>query len=140
MSLRSIFLSAAMILIGSIGGTPAKYVPIPHVGPTEIIIDGKKFIIYYNDKTPYDLSKLPGHVVGYTDCDLGSIQVSPNEEEEDIKDTLWHEAKHAANGCSELNAKTYDQLYEVEVPEELLLMKSNPQLIEYLSETSNNGR
>lgn len=107
--------------------------------------------MYYSDSYPDNflnpaLKDSKGRrPVGMTSCEdsksrTNTIQVDPNEDFTELQDTLWHEAKHAANRCTTLTGHwtdnpdfDYDNLYEFETAEELHLLRNNPRLDRFIT-------
>lgn len=121
----------------------------PH-RPKYIYANGIYFPIYYSKTKPSDLDKEAEDrrekdesieaLDGLTICSIEEgksyIQINPYQSFEEMQDTLWHEAKHAANKCDDLpvgGVATYDDIYEIQNPEELRLLKDNPRLLEFIT-------
>ena len=115
--------------------------------PKYIFAHGMYYRIYYSRTEPLDMSKerdereakddtigeVEGLVVCSPDASKRFIQIDPYEPLEDMQDTIWHEAKHAANDCADNPPSTYDDLFEIQNPEELKLLKNNPQLLKFIT-------
>lgn len=111
--------------------------------PGFIMTRGKQFKVYYDRNYPDHMqeSDINGNkTIGTTDCKAAVIQIDPDESFTDIRDTLWHEAKHAANKCTTLTWRfvenidfDYDNLYEFQNPEEINLLRENPLLKDYIT-------
>lgn len=116
------------------------------VKPVVLHVNSITFKVYYSNTFPDDIQAIGqrtyagAHIFGMTFCEDSKtkkdwIQIDPDQSLRDMQDTLWHEAKHAAAGCKELTAKTYDDLYDIQNPQELQLLRDNPELREYISIT-----
>jgi hypothetical protein len=116
--------------------------PVPKP-PKTVYVNQKTYIVYFNATFPDDLKSgytSKSILVGLTNCETRTIQIDPNQDLADLQDTLWHEAHHAANNCGSFTGEfesnpdfDYDDLYKEEIPEELDLIKNNPDLIRYVS-------
>lgn len=122
----------------------------PHLSrPSSIVANHAIFKIYWDNKYPEDMvadsKTADGRLLGLTNCADKSdprnwIQIDPNQPFAEQQDTLWHEAHHAANKCSEgPTEETWDDIYPYLISEELELMKDNPQLVEFIRARTDNG-
>ena len=112
--------------------------------PTRIVVGDKTYPITYSQTHPIDLQSESTReyggikILGETYCvDAGNgkefIQINPDQSFHSMQDTLWHEAKHASNHCAELDADDIEDLYYQQDPQEIKLMKENPELMEFVT-------
>ncbi len=121
--------------------------PVPSIfapGPTVIVVDNQRWPVYYSATYPIDFASEAApdeRIFGQTYCPDSQdtrqfIQVDPNESLEDLQDTVFHEAHHAANNCTytdEMHTDEWDAgLYDEIIPQEIKLLKQNPGLVEFL--------
>lgn len=97
--------------------------------PSHLLINEAQWTVRYVDEFPTD-----PELMGWTDVVRHEVLLRRGMCIEQERDTLWHELHHAFMGAefSDVKLNGHQMIYLM-TPEELHIMRDNPQLVSYLT-------